>query len=37
MIQNGMKIITTKMKTNKNFKKYTKYTINGYAYLRKIS
>ena len=37
MMQNWTKQITTKMKMPKNFKKYSKDTINVYVYVEKIS
>ena len=37
MTQNWTKTITTKMKITKNFKKYTKDTINDYVYVKTLS
>ena len=37
MMQKWTKTITTKMKIKEKFKKYQKYTINGYVYVEKLS
>jgi hypothetical protein len=37
MTQNWTKKLTTKMKMTKNFRKYTKDTINAYVYVENIS